>query len=429
MKEKIAKHLSGNLSLRVFSVVLAFMLWMAVINTENPVTTRTFSNMEVTIVNADVLNNLNQTYQIASGDKISFSIRGKKTIVDKLKRTDFEVTADLSELSNVNAAPIKITAKKYADDIEIIYGNDKTMTLEIEDLQQIQVPVTAETTGDPADGYSVGTKTTNPNLVSIKGPVSIVKNIKQIKVEVDVSGASKEITAKVTPVCCDADGKEIDKSRITLDVSKIKVKIAIWKTKKLTLEVKTTGKPADGYTLGTIDYEPKYVYVTGKDEQLSSVSTLELPSIDISNKKSAVEKTIDLSTISLPDGITLVQSDASIMIKVNIDKVQEKDMTIASGDIQLLNQPDGYSVEFEDKGLTLHLTGLSSALSKVDVTSLNPRINLKSLGAGRHEVAVQLDEINNITISGNKTITVLLKEKSASTEKVTEESEEAEATE
>jgi YbbR domain-containing protein len=245
--------------------------------------------------------------------------------VDKLKRTDFEVTADLSELSAVNAVPIKVTAKKYSDDIEIVYGNDKTMTLKIEDLQQVQVPVSAETVGTPADGYTVGAKTTTPNLVSIKGPVSVVKDIKQVKVKVNVEDASKSINASVEPICCDADGNEISSDRVTLDVKKIKVKITIWKMKKLTLEVKTTGEPADGYELGTIDFQPKYIYVTGTTDNLAKITSLELPSIDIDGAKASVEKTVDLTTISMPNGISLVQEEQNIMIKVNISRIKTEE--------------------------------------------------------------------------------------------------------
>lgn len=425
MKEKIDKYLSGKISLRLLSLVLAFCLWMLVINTEDPITTRTFSGMEVTITNGDVLSNLNQTYQIASGEKITFSIKGKKTIVDKLKRTDFEVTADLSELSSVNAVPIKVTTKKYADDIEIILGNDKTLTLEIEDLQQVQVPVVAETNGRPADGYSIGSKVTNPNLISVKGPVSIVKTIKQVKVAINVDGASSDVVTKVEPVCYDADGKIVDTSRITLDVNTIKAKVEIWKTKKIPVTLKTIGNPADGYVLGEIEYEPKNIYVTGEKTDLAKISKLELPSIDITGKKSTIEQTIDLKSVAMPDGITLAQDDEEVMVKVNIDETSEKDITIKSDDIQILNNTNQYNVEFEENSQKLHLTGLKTSLKKATVSSLNPRIDLKNLDVGSHTVSLIFDDITNVKISGSKKIKITIKDKkdSETTESTTEETE------
>lgn len=411
MKEKIDKYLSGNLSLRILSLVLAVCLWVLVINTEDPITTRTFSGMEVEITNANALSDLNQTYQIASGEKITFSIKGKKTIVDKLKRSDFVVTADLSELSSVNAVPIKVTSKKYSDDIEIILGNDKTMTLEIEDLQQVQVPVVAETNGKPADGYSIGKKITNPNLISVKGPVSIVKNIKQVRVAVNVDDVSSDIVTKVEPVCYDSDGNIIDTRRVTLDVDKIKVKVEIWKTKKLPLTLKTIGKPASGYVLGTIDYEPKYISVTGETKDLAKISKLELPSIDVTDKKATIEKTIDLNDVAMPDGISLAQEENEVMVKVNIDETTEKDLTIKSDDIQILNNTNHYDIKFEESSKKIHLTGLKDSLKKASVENLRPKIDIKNLKPGSHTVTIDFEEIKNVKVSGNQTVKVTIVDK------------------
>ena len=416
MKQKLTNNLSSNLSLRILSIFLASCLWVFVINTDDPITTRTFTNMEVTIIHTEVLDSLNQTYQVTEGEKITFSIKGKKTIVDKLKKSDFTVTADLSELSSVNAVPIKIQAKKYADEIEIIYGNEKTLKLEIEDLQQAQVPVVAETTGEPKSGYTVGKKTTNPNLVNIKGPVSIVKRIKQVKVLVAVDGISKDMVTKVRPVCYDSDGIEVDQSRISMDVNTIKVKIAVWKSKKLPLSIETTGEPADGYTVGTIDYEPKYIYVTGEARDLSDLSEINLPAIDIDGKKSTVEESINLDSITLPEGISLAQQEKEIMVKVNIDKLSEKDLTISDKDIQILNNSHQYKVEFVDSAIQIHMTGLTSSLKQATLDNLKPRIDIGELEPGEHNVSVILEEISNVKMSGDRTIKIIVEEENSQTE-------------
>lgn len=421
MKQKLAINLSSNLSLRILSIFLAACMWVFVINTDDPITTRTFSGVAVDIVNTEVLDGLNQTYQITGGEKISFSIKGKKTIVDKMKATDFVVVADLTELSNVNAVPIKIHPQKYADEIEVVYGNDKTLKLEIEDLQQAQVPVVAETVGEPKQGYTVGKKTTNPNLVNIKGPVSIVKRIKQVKVSVNVEGISKDTITRVKPLCYDSDGEEVDQGRIQMDVDKIKVKIAMWKTKKVPLTLETTGEPAEGYTVGTIDYEPKYIHVTGEAKDLAKMSDIELPSIDIDGRKSTVEETINLDLITLPDGISLAQQEKEIMVKVNIDKSQEKELKISSDDIQILNNTRQYEVEFAQKKVSIHMVGLASNLKQATIDNLKPRIDIKDLEPGEYDAALILEEISNVDILGGPKIKVVIKDTQDEEDSQTEE--------
>ena len=47
MKEK----LGNDLVLKIFSLVLAILLWLFVINTEDPVITKSFSNIPVDMLN------------------------------------------------------------------------------------------------------------------------------------------------------------------------------------------------------------------------------------------------------------------------------------------------------------------------------------------------------------------------------------------
>ena len=109
MREKI----EGDLLLKIFSVIFAFLLWMFVINTDNPVIKKTFSDVPVDMLNEQVLDDLNQTYKIEDGETVSFTVRGKKDVVDRLSKSDFRATADVSSMSDVHAILIKVEALRY----------------------------------------------------------------------------------------------------------------------------------------------------------------------------------------------------------------------------------------------------------------------------------------------------------------------------
>lgn len=83
------KRMESDLLLKIISVVFAFLLWMFVINTDNPVIKKTFSDVPVDMLNEQVLDDLNQTYKIESGDTVSFTVKGKKDVVDRLTKSGF----------------------------------------------------------------------------------------------------------------------------------------------------------------------------------------------------------------------------------------------------------------------------------------------------------------------------------------------------
>lgn len=186
MKERIG----NNLLLKIVSVVFAFLLWVFVINVDNPVIKKTFSDVPVDIINEQVLDDLNQIYKIDEGETVSFTVRGKKDIIDQLKKSDFQATADLSSMSDVHAVPIKVEALRYKEQLDIDTDN-ATVKITLEDLKSDQIPVTVKITGKPAKGYAVSDETATPNLVSVSGPKSVIAQIDEIVATVDVTGLKK----------------------------------------------------------------------------------------------------------------------------------------------------------------------------------------------------------------------------------------------
>ncbi len=162
------KRIESDLLLKILSVVFAFLLWMFVINTDNPVIKKTFSDVPVDMLNEQVLDELNQTYKIESGDTVSFTVKGKKDIVDRLTKSDFRATADVSSMSDVHAIPIKVEALRYKSQLDVDTGN-ATIKVVLEDVKSDQIPVVMEVKGKPASGYTVSTQTATPNLISISG--------------------------------------------------------------------------------------------------------------------------------------------------------------------------------------------------------------------------------------------------------------------
>ena len=377
------KRIESDLLLKILSVVFAFLLWMFVINTDNPVIKKTFSDVPVDMLNEQVLDELNQTYKIESGDTVSFTVKGKKDIVDRLTKSDFRATADVSSMSDVHAIPIKVV---------------------LEDVKSDQIPVVMEVKGKPASGYTVSTQTATPNLISISGPKSVVSRIKQIVAVVNVSGVKKDVTMTQSVKCYDEDGDEVSQERIKLDTNKIKVKIGLSRTKIVPFKVDTKGSPGKGYVRGSIDYQPKHIEITGSKEDLDKVDSIKLVKLDISDSTKSIEKTIKASDIKLPDGISFVKSVdkiKNVVIRANIEKKKSRTLTIPTSQIALINNTKNYAVTFDDQEIKVKISGLRSVIDKVVVKDLNPKLDMRLYEPGTHTVQIQLTKIKNMTIEDN----------------------------
>lgn len=397
------KRIESDLLLKILSVVFAFLLWMFVINTDNPVIKKTFSDVPVDMLNEQVLDELNQTYKIESGDTVSFTVKGKKDIVDRLTKSDFRATADVSSMSDVHAIPIKVEALRYKSQLDVDTGN-ATIKVVLEDVKSDQIPVVMEVKGKPASGYTVSIQTATPNLISISGPKSVVSRIKQIVAVVNVSGVKKDVTMTQSVKCYDEDGDEVSQERIKLDTNKIKVKIGLSRTKIVPFKVDTKGSPGKGYVLGSIDYQPKHIEITGSKEDLDKVDSIKLVKLDISDSTKSIEKTIKASDIKLPDGISFVKSVdkiKNVVIRANIEKKKSRTLTIPTSQIALINNTKNYAVTFDDQEIKVKISGLRSVIDKVVVKDLNPKLDMRLYEPGTHTVQIQLTKIKNMTIEDN----------------------------
>ena len=62
---------TDNLGLKIIAVIFAAFLWLIVVNLDNPVSTQTFSEVPVTIINEDIILSAGDTYQVLGEEKVS----------------------------------------------------------------------------------------------------------------------------------------------------------------------------------------------------------------------------------------------------------------------------------------------------------------------------------------------------------------------
>ena len=107
MKDLISK----NIGLKLLSVLLALLLWLIVMNVEDPAVTRTIYDIPVQIVNDDVITSRGYRYAVESGEKVDIRVKGRRSVVDGLSADDFVATADFNSVSSMKMVPIEVRCK------------------------------------------------------------------------------------------------------------------------------------------------------------------------------------------------------------------------------------------------------------------------------------------------------------------------------
>ena len=103
------KRLMNNVGLKVLAFLSAFVLWLMVVNIDDPVKTETYHNIPVTVINEEVLAETNQTYQIVDDTQmVSVTVSAHRSILNKIKNEDIAAIADMKELTLNTQIPLMV---------------------------------------------------------------------------------------------------------------------------------------------------------------------------------------------------------------------------------------------------------------------------------------------------------------------------------
>ena len=397
MLKKILKKLTNNLGFKLLAVLFAFAMWLVVYNIDDPSSSKNFT-ATVTIQNAQSVSDMNKCYEVIDGTgTVSFRVTAKRSILEKLDYSDFTAIADMS-LMNVSddgtegSVPIAISANNYTSSVKVS-GLTKYLKVSLEDLQEKQFVITADTKGKVADGFTLGdVSVSNPNVIKVSGPASVVGQISKVVATIDVSGMSVDISDNVVPVFYDEDDKTVDTTKLTLSSNTVTVSAKILSTKEVPIHFNTSGTPADTYSVVEITSDPETVQIKGSSSVLNPISSLEIPeevlNVDGANKD--ITTSIDISEY-LPDGVSLTKnSQATVSVTIRIEPYTTQNYNIPVSNISVNGLDDNYNLAFGQTTVNAPVSGMSSDLSSLNANSIKGSIDVSSLGEGTHTVDVTL---------------------------------------
>jgi len=385
MKNKITR----NLGLKILSLIVGFLFWLVIVNVTDPVITRTFDEIPVQILNENIITNANQVYEVEAGDQVKVTVKGKRSFVETLTKDDFVATANMSDLSKVNAISIDVRLNKVASsDVEVDWGH-AVLKVKLEKRVTKKFQVVVEHQGELSDGYVLGNMTAKPNIVEVSCGESKFKEIDHVGVMVSLNGESENFEKEYRPILYDKEGEILDNTNVTFSNDMIKVSTQVHAMKEIPVYVDVSGTPAEGYRLVQTDFRPETVQVTGTAEALGKNLSIKVP-ISVENAKKDVEKEIEL-TEYLPEGLTLAGDITTISVRCQIEKNGQRTFTFTSTDIAVKNLQTDCTVEFAfpNESYSVTVTGKESDLDELAMSDLGAYVDLANLMSGSYTLNVQ----------------------------------------
>lgn len=417
MVKKILKILTNNIGFKLLAVGFAFVLWLVVYNIDDPTIRKTFT-VSVNIENADaVMNNMNKYYEVLDGtNNVTFAVTAKRSVMDKLEDNDFTATADMSRIvvdeeTQTGTVAIELTCNRYSSSVQI-NGGSKYLRVSLEDLMSKQFVITPSATGTPAEGYALGNITVSPNVLTVSGPASLVSQISTVVATIGVEGMYVDLTDSVVPQLFDADGNEMDTTKLRLSRTTVDITARILSTKEVSLNFSTRGAPAANYTVTGINCTPEKIWIKGAANVLNPIVAIDVPGnvLNISGASEDVTTTIDI-TEYLPEGVELADSsNAMITVVVSIREYATQSFSVPTANISVEGLDDNYDITFLREG-TASISAVEGDLALLVPSQLMGTIDVSGLSEGTHTVTIKLYLDENRYAVGTAEVTITLTRK------------------
>lgn len=405
------RKITDNIPLKIMSVAVAVVVWLIVVNIDNPVGTNYYTLTNVELINKEYVESSDTIGKMCmpeeKQDSIRIAITTNKKIRDKIKVSDITATADLQQAVSLDTNPVMVPITVTCsvpgvtpNDIKVTPQN-LSVNLDEKETQEFVVNVSRGDT-KPGKDYEVGSLTANPEKSGLPGPKSLVNKIDKVNATISLDGNTQDFTQDVNLTIIDKNQEALSDSEMNSlrieNNAKVSVTARLWKIRQgVGISAGYVGSPASGYQVGTVTTVPDTISVAGSTEGLETLTqndnTITIPadSIDISGESRDVERKISLKDL-LPDNVKLTSdSSEDVWVTVSILPEGSREFTLSTKDIEVKNKPDDLQVTFETAQIEIRIKSDTEDLDDLNTeTDIKASIDLKGKEEGNYKVPVTL---------------------------------------
>ena len=396
------KNLMNKFTLKILSLAVAILVWLLVVNIEDPVRSETYWDVPVTIVNESYLtSNLQIPLLVDGSDTVTVRVRATSSTLRSIDRDSIKAEADMTQIISMDTTPYMVPVRVVCPGVsdEDITVTPANIPIETDELTSQAMTISASVGGTtPEAGYEVGKLTVNPEKVTISGPEDLINKLDRVVADIDVSGMSQSDNVSGSLHIYDKNGDELSSTQMSylnlqdIQNNQVEVYVDLWKVQPdIAIKAEYTGTPAAGYQVSAVST------IAGTDDALKELSaagnTIEIPAseIDVSGKDADFEQTVDIEEL-LPEGTMLARDiSSSVIVSVAILPYDSREYVIPATSIDRSKQPANMTAVITDDSVTVRVKGSEEDLDALKASDIKLSIDTsKYTSEGEYNVPVDV---------------------------------------
>ncbi len=381
----------------ILSVIVAFGLWLYVVNNVSQEDDVTFYNIPVVMAGETALNENNLMLTRTSSKTVSLNLSGTRSDLNKINSGNLVVTVDLKQIEepgeNIALIPKVTTSADVPSNAFVVESKSPSVIyVDVDSRRTKEVPVKPKWTGSRSEGYIYDTENVvlDYPAILVSGPAAVADLIDHAEIEVDLSGQVESISESFRYTLCDANHMPVDAEKITTNVEEVRLDLSIQRIKEVALKVDLIygGGASEKNTTVTLSHET--IRLSGGDAVLAEFGdSYTIATINLAD----VEKSTDLTyTLTLPEGVTNQTGVTEVTVSIRFLGLITREFTVEN--IQSINVPEGLAAEIINANLTLKVRGPIEEINRLTAEDITATVDFSAaeIGTSTYKAAITFGE-------------------------------------
>ena len=215
--------------------------------------------------------------------------------------------------------------------LALVSVKPERIELSVDVIETRELPVVCHTLNAVRQGYNSHAPIITPSTVEVSGPRSLLDQITEAGVTVDLSERAVHYSANLPVVLLDANNQEFKHNRVRLSSALVSVHMEIAEnhsSKSVYVRTALSGNVDERHIVAGVEVQPSTVKITGAYSAVSPIESLTTETIDLSPMTETFQGFVRLVTppdISVLEGY---QVEITIRIEKNLTRYTLYDIPI-----------------------------------------------------------------------------------------------------
>ena len=387
-----------KISSAILSLVIAFGLWLYVVNNVSKEDDINFNNIPVVREGESILNEQNLMITDLSTETVSLHLAGSRDDLNKVDSSNMSVKINLSNIKEPgDRIPLTYTPSYPATvantAFEVVNKSPSVIFVSVDYRRTFEIPVYVKWTGTRSENYLYDTEnyTLDYSAITITGPAAVADQIKQAQILIDLTNRTESFSESFRYTLCDGDGNPVDAKLITTNVEEVLLSAQIQQIKEadLVADVIYGGGATPDNT--TITINPEVIRVSGGAAVLEELGdTYTVCSINLADiEKSSNELKY---TINLPEGVTNQTGVSEVVVNIRFSGLKTKEFVVNK--IEMINVPENMEAEIINANVTVRVRGPEAEISALTEDDIRAVVDLSAaeVGTATYKAVIVINE-------------------------------------